>query len=719
MKKYLMMLFAIISMFIFNVDITSASGYEGKLGYESTGGSYVFYYYTDQSDVTVTLNVTSASGTANLPMVKEDGVYVTLYSASLGDTYNYTVCKTGATCVDVIDPFSPYLTNSGNSNIILDVSSLDAEWVGIKTISVGEMSKSIYALNPEKYVENLADPVIEGKTNFSVFDKMSASISSGNTAFGIDYLKTAGFTYIEMSNLYNSNYYSNINHLYSNQSAELDALSEYQAMMKLYKGYKLNVVLKTNFVNVSSELEKNLNSMSPTAVVDGKLNFSNDIAKRYIREVYARWAEEYYIDGFYIEDSNLYEDEFLKDLIDELIELDGSLFIYTNSAIGGSTVSDTLQNLLFGSLEELDGNGIVNGVYTSEGMTNLYKAMFGGYYDSREGYKNASKVINNFGSEKGLDIYSKVKGTQGLSSNDYEVINRIKVGLYTIYSSIGIPRIIAGNEFMNTNMNDGSGVESELKACVTTTVCYLKGEYKSINWNSLKSNGNISAVMATYRSMYYYQFPSTYTFENAASFAVNNELLSSGILYMTFSYNARSNGDMSRSLLIINYSDESIETGKISEKHYQSVSALVGNVIAGEETTTFAPFTFYTYTEIRNLTLPQWVYIVVAIALVGLVVGVRQFGIYMLKKKRGIDYNDIKPESGWLFRKNKGEKKNVSLEEDSIIESFLMSDPLVKEKREQMKAQKKKNKEEKKNSNENNKSDENKNDDSDNKKEGK
>jgi hypothetical protein len=91
----------------------------------------------------------------------------------------------------------------------------------------------------------------------------------------------------------------------------------------------------------------------------------------------------------------------------------------------------------------------------------------------------------------------------------------------------------------------------------------------------------------------------------------------------------------------------------------------------------------------------------------------------MLKKKRGIDYNDIKPESGWLFRKNKGEKKNISLEEDSIIESFLMSDPLVKEKREQMKAQKKKNKEEKKNSNENNKSDENKKDDSDNKKEGK
>ena len=73
-------------------------------------------------------------------------------------------------------------------------------------------------------------------------------------------------------------------------------------------------------------------------------------------------------------------------------------------------------------------------------------------------------------------------------------------------------------------------------------------------------------------------------------------MLSKGIVYITFTYNARSNGDMTRSLLIINFSNESVESGKISEKQYQSVSALVGNVIAGESTTTFAPFTFYTFT---------------------------------------------------------------------------------------------------------------------------
>ena len=232
-------------------------------------------------------------------------------------------------------------------------------------------------------------------------------------------------------------------------------------------------------------------------------------------------------------------------------------------------------------------------------------------------------------------------------------------------------------------------------------------------WNSLKSNGNISKLMSNYRNVYYYQFPSTYTFENAGSFGINEEMLSKGIVYITFTYNARSNGDISRSLLIINYSNESVESSKISEKQYQSVSALVGNIIAGEETTTFAPFTFYTFTEVKNISLPQWVYIVVAIALVGLVVGIRQFGIYLLKKKRGIDYNDIKPENGWFFRKNKEEKKTSTIQEESIIESFLMSDPLVKEKREQMKAQKKKNKEEKNNSKDK------KDDDSDNEKEGK
>ena len=702
MKKYLLMLFTMISMFVFSSGRVNASGYEGKVGYESTGGSYIFYYYTEQSDVNVTLNIYSSNGDSNRTMEKQNGVYVSIYNAAVGDEYNYTICQAGGSpCETVVDPFSPYLNNAGTANVILDVSLIEADWGVIKTNGVSDYSRSIYALDPAEFVSNMPNPVVEGKTTFSVFDKMAAPVTIANTAVGIDYLKTTGYTYIEMSNLYNNHYYLNINPMYSNKINDDDTFKEYQAMIKAYKGYNLNVVLRTNFSSVSLELEKALNAISPDAVTNGKLNFSNSIVQRYIKEVYTRWARDYKVDGFYIEDSSEYGSEYLPSLISLIRTINSSSFIYTGSNVGEFTTSDKLHNLLFGSLSEFDSQGILNGYYNKDKLTELYKTMFSGYYNASEGQDNALKTINNFGSIDDLEVYSKVKGTLGMAANNVDVVNKIKLSLYTIFSSAGTPRIISGNEFLNTSMNDGVGVDEENKACITTSICYLKGSEKSINWNSLKDNGNISRIMVNYRNSYYYQFPSVYTMKNTTEISINDDLLSKGTLFITFTYSARTNGDIEKSILIMNYANTDVDTALISDKDYTRVSALLGKVSEVDGATKFAANTFYTFTEVRNVSLPQWVYIVVVLGLIGIVIGIRQLGIYLLKKKRGIDYNDIKPDNGWFFRKKKGEQKPKKVEEPSIFETFLASDPLIKEKRDARKAEKEKKKAQKEQEKEN------------------
>ena len=149
--------------------------------------------------------------------------------------------------------------------------------------------------------------------------------------------------------------------------------------------------------------------------------------------------------------------------------------------------------------------------------------------------------------------------------------------------------------------------------------------------------------------------------------------------------------------------------GAISENDYTKVSALLGRVKDVEGNTSVAPITLYTYTQVKNVSLPQWVYIVVVLSLIGVVIGVRQLGIYLLKQKHGIDYNEIKPDNRWFFRKKKGEKEEKKPQEPSIFETFVASDPLIKERREMRKAEKEKKKAQKK---------EQKNNDDDNKKEG-
>lgn len=694
MKKYLLTLFLMISLFVFAPYMVSAQDYNGTIGYEPSGDKYIFYYYTEQTDASVTLNIYSGTDVVNAEMSKENGVFISLQSVAVGDEYNYTVCNAGGSdCKTVVDPFSPYLNNDGDANVILDISDAVTEFSKLSTLSVPAYQKSIYALNPEKFVSNIT-PDNAGEFGYSIFDKMIAPASVGGRVVGVQYLKNSDYKYIEMSNLYNDKYYSNINPLYSNMTNENSAINEYQAMMTLYKTYKLNVILKTNFVNVSPELAASLNAISPSAVVDGKLNFNNHITKRYIKDVYVRWVKDYKIDGFYIEDSELYGADFLQEIITLIQNQDTGAFIYTNSATKGYKVSNKIQELLYGSLDSFDNKGILTNDPSEETLAELYKAMFSGYYGNPSEYNKSVYTINNFGSDNGLDIYSKVKGALGMASNNSEVANKMKMGLYIMYASAGVPRVVAGNEFLNTNISDGVGIDDADKACISTNICYLKGDLKNINWESLRDNGTLVDVLANYRTTYYYQYPSAFTLENAARITVDRELLKKGVIYLTFGYNATANGEMERSLFIINLSDVEVEMPKISDHQYGSVSPLIGRITAAEDTTSIATLTFYTFTEIRNITLPQWVYIAVALCLVGIIIGTKALFTYLLKKKRGINYADIKPEGGWKLKKNKSAPKTKQ-QDDSIFETFLFDDPLIKERKELRKAEKEKRKAEK------------------------
>ena len=693
MKKFIMMIFAFVSVFVFSSKVEAA--YDGKIGYEQHSGTYVFYYYTDRENPKIYLNIIKDSGDLKRELTfDEGGIY--LYIASSGeveveDKYNYTICDMNdENCITTIDPFSPYLSNDGTSNIVLDTTYMEPEWKDKDNKNVTDYSKSIYAIDVEQFVEDIDDPVVDGKTSFSVFDKMIVESSKGNTPVGMNYLKSVGFTHLEMFGLYHPNHYMGVNNLYSNMTHEYSALQEYQDMHQKYKSFNMNLVLRTNFATPSPTLAQALNVISSEAVVDGKINFDNPIAQRYLKEVYKTWVSNYYINGFYIEDSGLYTPAFLNSLISELKTINAGLYIYTSTDIGGFTTSDELQNLLFGSLNSFDSKGIINGHYSEDELKKLTSAMFSGYYDSRKGYENAANIINNIGSFSGMDVYSKVRGAYGMTADNNDITSKIQLALYTIYASAGTPRIVGGNEFYNTNLSNGQGIDESEKACVSASVCYLKGNSKKLDWDHLKNVGNQLQIISNYRKSYYYQFPSLYTLENSQEMSINEGLLEKGVIYLTIGYQAIANGDFQKSILIINFSDENVDMEHLSEGSYDRVSALVGSVSSVDEKARIAKNTFYTYTEVRDVRLPQWVYILVGIGLVGAMLAIRQFCIYLLKKKHGIDYNDLKPASRWKFGKKKtgNNEQTTQMKETSIFETFLADDPLIKERREKRKQEK-------------------------------
>jgi hypothetical protein len=207
------------------------------------------------------------------------------------------------------------------------------------------------------------------------------------------------------------------------------------------------------------------------------------------------------------------------------------------------------------------------------------------------------------------------------------------------------------------------------------------GENKDLDWDSLNKNGTMSKLFSNYRSSYYYQYPSLYTMENAESIEVNQDLLSKGVLYITFNYGGRKDGELVKSVLIINYSSQNQTLETISEKDYGSISALFGQLRVNNGETIIAGQTFYVFTEVKEINIPQWVYIALGIALIGMVVGFRQLMIHLLKKKKGIDYDEFKKankEKSWFRRR----KKDTIVKEESLFETFFTSDPLIKERKE-------------------------------------
>ena len=133
-------------------------------------------------------------------------------------------------------------------------------------------------------------------------------------------------------------------------------------------------------------------NISSTAVSGDTLNFSDPIVKRYIKEVYTRWVKEFKIDGFYIEDAATYGEEYLTSLASSLSGVNSGLFIYSN---GGNTTykaNDNMQNLLLGSLNSLDGKGIVNGVYYKDDLKQPMQEFFKDIYGYRFAYNLEQKT---------------------------------------------------------------------------------------------------------------------------------------------------------------------------------------------------------------------------------------------------------------------------------------------------------------------------------------
>jgi hypothetical protein len=266
----------------------------------------------------------------------------------------------------------------------------------------------------------------------------------------------------------------------------------------------------------------------------------------------------------------------------------------------------------------------------------------------------------------------------GLGTRESIILSKVQLALYTIFSSSGIPRLVAGNEFLNTTTiptDDIANTSEDKMICNNSkTLCYGINELKTINWEYLYKNSSSVSKMMNYRTNYTYQYPSYYSMYNAKSINYDQNLITSGVLYLTINYNANYTGDIQKSVLLINYSGSSVSMNQVSSRDYQSISPLLGKISDSDDKTLLGEYTLFTFTETKNQKLSNWVYIIITIGLFIFIFSLRAILIKLLKTKRGIDYNEYVKEQRALKKKNKKEK----VREPSVFETYLSDETIFK-----------------------------------------
>lgn len=689
MKKIGVYLLFVFAFLFLSTSKISASAYNGVLGYQYTSSNTTFYFYVDDENVVSVELFVNDESKGNL-IYDNSGVYVITISSDLKNSeYNYKICYQDTTCVETYDPFAYTVSSQGNKNVILDTADVVVEgWDSVSYVNNDYYGTSIYAIEADKFSENINLDIIGEEVNNSVFNKLvspatykTLGSAASNISIGYDYLTGLGISHLEIDNLYDSNNYFYPNTKYSSNKDTYSPLREYKKLITMYKNKKINIISRTNLIEPGQKLKDSLEVMSSDFISDGKLNVENEMIKRYLIDVYKYWVNTYKVDGFYIEDASLYGQEFLNDLIVTLKGINKNIFVYTNNE-SEYKISDSLQEVLFGSLFTSNSEGILNGNYNEENFDRLVNNMFSGYYSNLDKYDDSKKVINNIGSFDGMDIYSKIKLIAGLGVRESEIIEKIKLGFYTIYASAGIPRVIAGNEFLNTTTianNEIDATDEEDMVCNNSkTFCYGVGKKKTLDWKYLVTNPSELSRMMNYRVRYGHQYPNAYTMKNSISIKYDRNAISKGILFLTIEYDAEYAGETEKSILLFNYSSETVNLNKISDKDYKKVLPILGTIDDLDDETSIYGYTMFSFTEVKEKKFSEWVYILVTIGLFVLIFGIRAILVKTLKEKQGIDYNEYIKFNKQEKKNNKKNKKQNKVKETSVFETYLSDDPLLK-----------------------------------------
>ncbi len=519
---------------------------------------------------------------------EEQGVWSISIDGDLNGTYYTYTADFGSMENEACDPYANAVGVNGDRAMVIDLDSTDPEGWDEDTNPNSDLNytdASIYEL----HIRDLSSDDSSGISNTGKYLGLTETGTTNSTgqSTGLDHIIDLGITHIQLNPVYDyatvdetkddgSQYnwgydpknYNVPEGSYSTNPYDGEVrIKEFKEMVKTLHDNDISVVMDVVY-NHTYNTDYCYNLLVPDYFYRPGSNGSgcgNDVAteramvRKFIIESVTYWAEEYHIDGFRFDLVGLIDVETIKEVRAALDEIDPSIIIYgegwsmttttTKDGVALSTQSNAVNLGYFGMFNDTIRDAIKGNVFNPE-----EKGYVNGDISKTDTVKNCIQGKVSWSSlpyqqiiyaccHDNMTIWDEIN----TSNADDSMEAKIKQNLLSasiVYTSQGIPFILAGEEFLRTKTNeDGTFNSNSYNAPDTVNSLKWddlgKEEYQTV-YNYYKGMISFRKAHAAFRSMedarsYYTFAEDTQKGVIAYELAPNNGEVSDGIFVI---YNA-------------------------------------------------------------------------------------------------------------------------------------------------------------------------------------
>ena len=466
----------------------------------------------------------------------DSGVWEVTVDGDLNGTYyTYTATNSG-TDKEVCDPYAKAVGVNGDRAMVIDLDSTDPDGWDKDTNPNSDLEItdcSIY----EVHVRDISSDESSGITNVGKYLGVceTGTTTSDGISTGLDHIKELGVTHVQLNPVYDyatvdetkldtDQYnwgYDPKNYNVPEGSYSSDPyngevrIEEFKEMVKTLHDNGLSVVMDVVY-NHTYSTDFCFNGLVPDyfhRVGSNGSGCGNDVAteramvRKYIVDSVVYWASEYHINGFRFDLVGLMDVETMNEIRAALDEIDPSIVLYgegwsltTSPTIAGTELATQT------NVKDIDGFAMFNDTIRDDLKGSVFNSTEKGYVNGKTalastvlkcikgiaGWSNIpSQLINYASCHDNMTLWDEINS----SNADDSLEDRIKQNLLSaaiVYTSQGVPFILAGEEMLRTKTNaDGTFNSNSYNA---------SDEVNSIKWSDL-SDENYQTVFEYYKGL--------------------------------------------------------------------------------------------------------------------------------------------------------------------------------------------------------------------------